>query len=306
MANEKEYKKKSEDERIRKYDIYSWYGFNNLFNVEFYTKKDDALNNKLYLDDYIWRGHQREDWGLISSFDREFKINNEDYIYKPDRDTLLKRHLNSFVYAIRSRLKEFGLTVREIRTTMKNKSLNKNHIWALGQHYDLKTPLLDWCYSPYIAAYFAFQKKTNDEKNKEHRIVWGLNFKQVCDNYTKAGIFNTSIEYFDPMSSEHPRLINQRGLFTITKNGEVIKKVKKNDMDIEGIIEKSKCAGCNGPWLIKLIIIDNKKNRDEFLRRLNAMNINHISLFPEIKGAAEFSNIGLELDEYARFHGQGW
>jgi len=82
--------------------------------------------------------------------------------------------------------------------------------------------------------------------------------------------------------------------------------LKKNDIDIEGIVENNKCADCNGPWLIKLKIIDSKENREEFLRRLNAMNINHMSLFPEIKGAAEFSNIGLELYEYARFHGQTW
>lgn len=305
MANEKAYKKKSEDKGIRTYCVDSWDGFSNLFNGEFVTKREGAKNEELYLEDYIWRGHRCEDWELVSSFDREFKTDNEDFVYDPDRGKILNRHLNSFVYAVRSRLKEFGLTVREIKEAIRSKELNKNHIWALAQHYGLRTRLLDWCYSPYVAAYFAFQKPNNRNDN-HYRIVWGLNYKQVCDNYTKAGVFNTGIKYFDPMSSEYPRLINQRGLFTITKNGEEIKKARKNDIDIEGIVKNDRGGGCNGRWLIKAKIKDSKENREEFLRRLNAMNINHMSLFPEIKGGAEFSNIGLEFNEYARFHGQGW
>lgn len=327
MANEKGYEKKSEGKGIIPYDVYSWDGFSNLFNGEFVTKSEGAKKDKLYLGDYVWRGHQSEVWRLVSSFDREF-MTNDEFKYKPDRDTILKRHLNSFVYAVRGKLKEFELTVREIKAS---KVLKKNHIWALAQHYGLRTPLLDWCYSPYVAAYFAFQEKNDDEENNDNRgkktdkknenenkcndkekskkedeqkkcrIVWGLNYKQVCDNYTKTEVFNTGVDYFDPMSSEHPRLINQRGLFTIVENVQVI---KKEDIDIEEIVKNNRCSDCNGPWLIKLEI--KEKNREEFLRRLSAMNINHISLFPEIKGAAEFSNIGLEFDEYARFHGQWW
>ena len=194
--------------------------------------------------------------------------------------------------------------------------LKEDHIWALAQHYGLMTPLLDWCYSPYVAAYFAFQrrKKTNKQSENENngndkekcRVVWGLNYKKVCDNYEKAGVFNTGIEYFDPMSSEHPRLINQRGLFTITKAKEVITKVSIDYIDIEKIIEGNEYADRNVPWLIKLEIIDSEENREEFLRRLSAMNINHMSLFPEIEGAAEFCNTGLKFYEYARFHGQRW
>lgn len=316
MANEKGYEKKSEEKGIRTRGVDSWDEFSDRFNDKFVTKKDEASNNKLYLGDYIWRGHRCEDWRLVSSFDREFKTGNGDFVYNPDRDTILNRHLTSFVYAIRGKLKEFGLTVREIKAAFRHDLLNENHIWALAQHYDLMTPLLDWCYSPYVAAYFAFQwqKKTDKQSENENngndkkkcRVVWGLNYKQVCDNYKKPRVYNTGVEYFDPMSSEHPRLINQRGLFTITKNGKAINKASMDDIDIESIVKNNSCSGCNGPWLIKLKIKDSKENREEFLRRLNAMNIDHISLFPEIKGAAEFSNIGLEFDEYARFHGQRW
>jgi hypothetical protein len=35
--------------------------------------------------------------------------------------------------------------------------------WAIGQHHKLKTPLMDWTASPYVAAYFALREKRNTE-----------------------------------------------------------------------------------------------------------------------------------------------
>ena len=281
--------------------VNSWNDFSGLLDKDFSTSKSE---DKFYLGDYVWRGHPCEEWKLLSSFDREFRV-GESFKYNPDRAAILRNHLNSFVYAARGKLKEFGFTIAEIRDRIKNQVQDENHIWALGQHYGLKTPLLDWSYSPYVAAYFASEKL--EDKDGKYRVVWGLNYKQVCDNYVQHKVFNTGIKYFDLMSSEHPRLINQRGLFTIINDvGKKIQKVDMNEIAIESIVKKTKCSGCNNPWLIKIKFPKTKKIREDFLWRLNAMNINQISLFPEIEGAAEFCNIGLEIREYARFHGQTW
>lgn len=192
---------------------------------------------------------------------------------------------------------------------MKNKIINKNHIWASGQHYEVATPMLDWCYSPFVAAFFAFEEDNiQDDFNgccaqnatNLYRIVWGLNVKHVSKyvNIEKVCKHHT-FDYFDPMSSEHPRLINQRGLFTITKNGEDILTLVEHKWGEAD--EKAR----ETPWLIKIGIENSYENRENFLRGLNTMGINHMSIFPEIYGAAKFANIGLEFDDYARFHGQG-
>jgi len=320
--------------------VESWKDFHDLLlNKSLNLKikgRDSKLTKGINLKDFVWRGQKCSDKPLVSLFDRIYKVN--------DRKKKLKQHLNSFIYACRGKLKQFGLNIPQLKEWInKSKILEKEHMWALGQHYGLATLLLDWCYSPFTAAYFTFEKenlledidwKSNSKKFKDlqkmcegteqnnsdinkkikdkfsfqNRVVWGFNFKEVCRNCKNVFKCNfcpkkcnpdickeKCLLYFDPMSSEHPRLINQKGLFTISNTGESIEDIVKEYWS------KNKDEE---PWLIKITI--NTDQRKEFLRNLDAMNINHMTLFPEIYGAAKFCNIGLEenLEDYALFHGQ--
>lgn len=288
-----------------------------IINERFTTKKEaaDSQNGKYHINDYIWRGHRCENWRLISYFDREFQRYYSKHCEEGDkladlREFILRRHLNSFVYSSRDRFRQFGLSVPQIRDWMKMKIIKENHVWALAQHYDVATPMLDWCYSPFVAALFAFEEDNilddfrgccAQNKNNSYRVIWGLQFKDVYENantYSDNEHKKYTLEYFDPMSSDCPRLINQRGLFTITKHGE----------DIISLVERKWGQAKRAeqtPWLIKIEIRNDYENREAFLRGLNSMNINHMSIYPDIHGAAKFSNIGIEFDDYARFHGQG-
>ncbi len=336
--NSKPYRIKKES-YLWEVELETWNGFCQLFNNEFdlYEK----TRSKPLLRDYVWRGHRLNKWKLESSFDREFneredlkELNDKERIKK--REDISNRHLNSFAYACRGKLKDFDLSIRELKSLLgksdeayekclkENSSklnngnsynivkvlgdwinkgiLNRNHIWALGQHYGLATPLLDWCYSPFIAAFFAFEKENNKEKDNKHRVVFGLKVKEVAKAFEEP-VNGYQLKYFDPMSSEHLRLINQRGLFTIETNGK----------DIEALLDDTYEAGLmnennwehDNPWLIKIKIKDIPDTRCSFLHVLTAMNINHMSLFPEIQGAAKFCNLGIKLEDYARFRGQG-
>ena len=225
-----------------KVKVEAWNGFCQLFNNEFDLL--EKTSSKPLLRNYVWRGHRLNKWKLESFFDREFnkredikKTIDEKKITK--RDDILKRHLNSFVYACRGKLEQFGLTIRELKELIRGKLLHRNHVWALGQHYGLATPLLDWCYSPFIAAFFAFEKENNREEDNKHRVIFGLKVKEVAETLDLP-IDGKQLEYFDPMSSEHPRLINQRGLFTKTKDGK----------DIEAVLQRKFAWG--SPDLLEL------------------------------------------------------
>jgi hypothetical protein len=379
MTDNNDYKLEPAKEGISENNAEDWKKFHNLIFHAFCWKERNNKNKtnkdgKPYINDYVWRGHRCESWDLISYFDREFKKHYGEN--NNPREYILERHSNSFAYACRNKLGEFGIKMREFLEWTRKDTKRVRHLWALGQHYDLKTPLLDWCYSPFVAAFFAFEEKTiaedfaEDElrkffeylknglaakqldlkklkrdfveelkKRAEKRTVIGLNVKLLKElrkeelgvrthirqedtnpHEHKREIDHTfhfhqrgdqerrhkrqnddvpTLDYFDPMSSEHTRLISQRGLFTITKNGEAI----------EEIVRKNWKEGTE-PWIVKILIPNDnraKDNRAEFLRALNLMDINHMTLFPEIYGAAKFCNIGIEdgLNDYAVFHGQG-
>jgi len=258
--------------------------------------------------DYVWRGQRCENWSLKSKFDRIFS-NIED-----EREEILNTHHKEFENAIVGR--------RGNNPT----KLNDKEYWALGRHYGLSTPLMDWTLSPFVAAFFAFseegkapissklmkkieQELNNDTLDKlkkelegnlqtENRVVYGLN-KDIQRWHIKYFKYEGGksvaskkllVEFPELILDENHRLLSQRGLFTISRAGQDIKKAvpertlygKKNKDDRIALVE---------------IKIPNKE-RKECLKSLNLMNINYMSLFPDIYGATKFCNLKLENKEY--------
>jgi hypothetical protein len=80
-----------------------------------------------------------------------------------------------------------------------------------------------------------------------------------------------------PLSGENKRLVNQRGLFTKYGVQEPLEEWVKRH-----------CAGKNEPVLLKVNLPES--DRDEALSLLDAANINYLSLFPDIYGAAHYAN----------------
>lgn len=245
-------------------EIESWLEFIELIEKDF-------INNEAY----IYRGHRDSEWKLESTFDRIYRIaierKKEDPKYIPNLkyEEFLKIHLENF------RKNSIG------RRLNPNKHLNENEWWALGQHYNLETPLLDWTQSPYIALFFALENSLIPKSNL--RTLWIFNplkLKEITINQRPE--FATINEINSPID-ENLRLLSQLGKFTKTPSGSSIE---------EFIADNIKLTGYK-PVLYRINIPENLRN--SILKHLNSMNINHSSIFPDLIGTSGKTNRELEI-----------
>jgi hypothetical protein len=234
----------------------SWVDF-----VEFMAQHDNLAG-------YVWRGQGRSEWKLLSSLDRALAAHPE-----PKRRNLRMNHLSSFQFAIRG------------RRGQNPSHLDENYLWALGQHHGLKTPLLDWTSSPFVAAYFAFVDSAVLGTDSSP-AVFGLWRKKLEETPRELrGRPDLFLRFFSPMSDENPRLVSQNGMFTRAPDG----------VDVESLV-RERFLGGNDAALIKIEIEGHQRN--VALRSLNRMNINHLTLFPDLFGSSMHCNLALEVDPY--------
>lgn len=236
----------------------------------------DYINQKLL--DYrfvIFRGHASDRWNLESTLDRALKKIPIDR-----RPVARQEHLPRFQLAVRGRRGSNPPTL-----------YNENDWWALGQHHGLATPLLDWTESPFVALYFAFQSVDNG--GADYRSVWGLSmspgyFHKAGDKAAVTSPWQFDYKQFEivrPLSDENQRLVNQRGLFVRCPDATKLEQILPLAHEGDHV------------WHLLHIKIPNKE-RTVCLRALNRMNINHLSLFPDLTGASIHCNTDLHVKDY--------
>lgn len=251
----------------------------------------------------VFRGHASKRWELKATLYRD--ANPKD----PHGDL----HFERFKKYLIGKLEE-------------SETLSEFEIWAVGQHYGLNTPLLDWSVSCGVAIFFALNgneqddfspvlhvldaKKINesycedffDSMNGFHArlqdeiILFGHSDKAALGKFIIDGFDDGSKRAFDPKSAAYNktlniisqdyvrmispkryvsgRLIGQRGVFSYVRNDQELGVILQ-DCDL-------------GDSLFSIEISPSLKW--EALDFLDSMNINHLTLFPDIAGAALYSN----------------
>jgi len=241
-----------------------------IWNFRTYTLEDlrNLIENEIKdITDFVFRGQSNAKWQLTSTLDRLIEHARSTGVKQGPIDQFVEKHLDRFRLEIRGRRGD------------NPPKLQEDELWALGQHYGLATPLLDWSVSPYISIFFALASR--NEFNDE-RVLWCLNRKQV--EKINTGLSDKEkLKLIFPDSDDNKRLLGQSGLFS---KGPVMRHV---DDWVRG-----KGLNSNKPVLFKVIFSGEHQFRKSALKKLSLMNITHSTLFPDLLGASSHCNIVAE------------
>ncbi len=208
----------------------------------------------------LFRGQNRP-WRLRTQFHRFGRADMHRFALK-DIPTLY-RHLSA-----RTR-HAFRLEIQEEYGAFLN----------LIQHHGYPTPILDWTYSPFVAAFFAYRGITNERaasapKEDRVRIIvfdsaeWSSRWKAVPQIITPQ--LHVTVREFIPIENE--RMIPQQAASTVTSID-----------DIETYIRSRETSEVQYLRAIDLPI----RERGRVIRELSYMGVTAGSLFPGLDGTCE-------------------
>lgn len=146
--------------------------------------------------------------------------------------------------------------------------------WSILQHHGYPTPLLDWTYSPFVAAYFAIAPvMAGDHSNPR---IFILDQEKWNSRYGKAGFIADpappQLIVLESYRFGNPRAAPQQALATIS-----------NVADIEGYIRAREIEDKQTYLTVCEI---SAADAPRIIRELELMGITYGSLFPGLEGIA--------------------
>ena len=216
-----------------------------------------AFCRLLFCDDpfqrhrYLFRGHRDAAWKLLPAFDRMFS------------DQPKSKRLEIAAEMLRT----FKRSLEGLELPQEARGGDDNLYLALGQHHGLPTRLLDWTESPYVAAFFAYNNSSLLGAPDNWIAIW------VLDTTHPIWSAQYGVEIIDVPLFGNQRIRNQSGKFTLSKT------------PFSTLEDYVKAHGDGGDPLRKFLLPASDAGRA--LADLDAMGINHGTVYPEFEGAAQ-------------------
>jgi hypothetical protein len=212
--------------------------------------------------EYIFRGQMDSKFELVSSFDRIVPAK------LTDRSAEFERWHKFFKYLRR----HIGNSVDH---------LDNDESMSLAQHYGVSTRLLDWTYSPYIAAFFAFFDSLRLQRDEISDVavcaIHVASFKKATEG---------QFQVIETRGRENIRVRNQLGKFIVNKS---------NFRSLDQYVEKSSPEA--GKSMVKFTIPSSE--RVAALNDLLLMGISPVDIYPDNEGIAMYVRLRQALDGYS-------
>lgn len=208
---------------------------------------------------YVFRGQRSNKWRLRTSFHRSGRSSLVKFMAQDI--PVLHRHLSGMM-----------TQYLDIRDPLQNAAF-----YNLVQHHGYPTPLLDWTYSPFIAAYFAYKGAPRTDTKLEERVrLFVFDKVRWCQEFETIALVTSPKLHFtvlEPLALNNPRVVPQQSVSSVT-----------NIEDIETYIAvREKGVGKQYLRAIDLPVSE----RNSVMQELSLMGITAGSLFPGIEGACE-------------------
>ena len=208
-----------------------------------------------------YRGHSHVDYCLQSTLERYLEKFGNQIDIRKDYEKLQEKYFEH--------CKRILINQSIDGYILLPSNLKDYDIWAFAQHYQLKTPLLDWTKSFFVALYFAFES----QEENQYRVVYELN-----------EFFNLGEKLIiEPEIKIGNRINAQKGVFT-----------KLSSIEFEDIAKMNINLGDGYVFhrLSKTLI--SSKLRKDVLAYLASINIDASTIYPDLLGKIKLCEIGID------------
>ena len=217
-----------------------------------------AYMNGLERRRYVFRGQEDNGWRLRSSFYRTARANMERFV---------RNDISALQKAL-SALTRHALDLRN--------PLHYGAFVNLAQHHGYPTPLLDWTWSPYVAAFFAYRKLRSGGAKRGSKVrIFKLDLQEwnKIPQVDKVFPAPPHVSVLDAVAFDNPRVIPQQAISAIS-----------NVDDIETHIRL--VEGIRGTIYLEAVDLP-ARDRRGVMDELALMGVTAGSLFPGLDGACE-------------------